>query len=95
MAANACTFTVFRTVEEFESILESYKKQTFVEFHRRESRTISAARKREVDRPLKAELKYYDLLFVWWSSIQTQRKGKQMFFITLSTKCHLLTLIII
>lgn len=60
------TFTVgekFNSVEEFELKLEAYKKQAFVEFWRRDSRTIAAARKRGVDRPLKAELKYYDLKY--------------------------------
>ena len=49
------TFTVgekFSSVEEFEKKLEEYKKQAFVEFWRRDSRTITAARKRGIDRPL-------------------------------------------
>ena len=66
MASNACTFTIgetFNSIEEFESKLECYKKQSYVEFYRRDSRTIAAARKKGVDRPLKAELKYYDLKY--------------------------------
>ena len=54
----------FSNVEvEFELKLEAYKKQAFVEFWRRDSRMITAARKRGVDRPLKADLKYYDLKY--------------------------------
>ena len=62
----AITFTVgekFNSVQEFDLKLEAYKKQAFVEFWRRDSRTITAARKRGVDRPLKADLKYYDLKY--------------------------------
>ena len=53
----------FSSVKEFEMKLEAYKKQAFVEFWRHDSRTITAARKRGVDRPLKADLKYYDLKY--------------------------------
>lgn len=77
MATDTCTFgssssgdsvisftigEIFNSVEEFEKKMEAYKKQAFVEFYRRDSRTIAAARKR-VDRPLKAELKYFDLKY--------------------------------
>ena len=36
----------FHSVEEFEAALETYKKESYVEFWRRDSRTIEAARKR-------------------------------------------------
>jgi hypothetical protein len=51
----------FDSVEEFEAALEAYKKESYVEFWRRDSRTIEAARKRGINRPLKADLKYYEL----------------------------------
>lgn len=53
----------FDTFEEFEAALEAYKKKAFVEFWRRDSRTIAAARERGIDRPLKAELKYHELKY--------------------------------
>ena len=53
----------FQTFEEFESKLEAYKKERFVEFWRRDSRTIAAARKRGIDRPLKEELRYHELKY--------------------------------
>ena len=52
---------VFRSLEEFKSALKQYKESCFVEFWRRDSRTIEAAHERGIDRPLKAELKYYEL----------------------------------
>ena len=50
----------FQGLEEFEKKLEAFKKREYVEFWRRDSRTIDAARKRGIDRPLKTELKYYE-----------------------------------
>ena len=54
---------VFRSLEEFESALKQYKESCFVEFWRCDSRTSEAAHKRGIDRPLKAELKYYELKY--------------------------------
>ena len=45
------TFVVGEKFEEFELKLEAYKKQAFVEFWRRDSRTIASARKRFSYRP--------------------------------------------
>ena len=53
----------FDSLQEFESALKAYKKEAYVEFWRRDSRTIEAARKKGVDRPLKAELQYYELKY--------------------------------
>ena len=50
----------FKSIEEFEKKLDTFKKEKYVEFWRRDSRTIDAARKRGIDRPLKAELRYYE-----------------------------------
>ena len=64
--ACTCTLTIgekFKNLEEFESKLEAFKKKAFVEYWRRDSRTICAARKRGIDRPLKAELKYYEVKY--------------------------------
>ena len=52
---------VFRSLEEFKSALKQYKKSCFVEFWQRDSRMIEAAHKRGIDRPLKTELKYYEI----------------------------------
>ena len=57
--APTVNFVVSDTFEEFEVALENFKKNNFVEFYRRDSRTIEAAHRRGTDRPLKAELKYY------------------------------------
>ena len=54
----------FITFEEFEVALENFKKNNFVEFNCRDSRTIEAARRRGTDRPLKAEFKYFELCFM-------------------------------
>ena len=67
---------VFRSSEEFESALKQYKESCFVEFWWRDSRTIEA-RKRGIDRPLKAELKYYELKYCCIHGGQNFRsKGK-------------------
>ncbi len=58
-----CVGDKFSTFKELESAVESYKKQHFVDLWRRDSRTIEASRKRGVDRPLKAELKYFELKY--------------------------------
>ncbi len=59
-------FTVghtFSSFEELETALDRYKKKNYVDFWRRDSRTIAAAQKRGVDRPLNAELKYYEIKY--------------------------------
>ncbi len=50
----------FYSMGEFELKVE---EQAFVKLWRRDSRTISAARKRGIERPLKSDLKYYDLKY--------------------------------
>ncbi len=60
------TFTVgdeFPSLEELETALDKYKKKNYVDFWRRDSRTIAAAQKRGVNRPLNAELKYYEIKY--------------------------------
>ena len=62
-AASPVIFKVgekFKSIEEFEKKLDAFKKKEYVEFWRRDSRTIDAARKRGIDRPLKTELRYYE-----------------------------------
>ncbi len=59
------TFTVGELFESFDVLekkLDEYKQKNFVEFWKRDSRTIAAAKKR-VDRPLKSQLKYYEVKF--------------------------------
>ena len=53
----------FSSLEEFELKVECYKKEAFIELWRRDSRTITAARKRGIERPLKTDLKYYELKY--------------------------------
>ena len=53
----------FYSFDELEAKLDLYKKEAFVELWRRDCRTIEAARKRGVDRPLKPELKYFQLKY--------------------------------
>ena len=85
------TFTVgekFSSVEEFEKKLEEYKKQAFVEFWRRDSRTITAARKRGIDRPLKAELVYHDLKYCCVHGGRSFKpRGKEADALRESSKC--------
>ena len=64
--SRSVTFSVgdkFGTFQELENALESYKKECFVDFWKRDSRTIEASRKRGVDRPLKSKLKYFELRY--------------------------------
>ncbi len=53
----------FSSFDELEIALESYKKSQYVEFWRRDSRTIAAAQKRGIARPLRTELKYYEIKY--------------------------------
>ena len=53
----------FSSFEDLEKKIQLYKKAKFVELWRRDCRTITAARKRGVDRPIKAVLKYYQLKY--------------------------------
>ena len=60
---SSTTFQLGEKFEDLEAKLDRYKNENFVELWRRDCRTITAARKRGVDRPLKAELKYYQLKY--------------------------------
>ena len=53
----------FASIEELEAKIELFKKDNFVELWKRDSRTIAAARKRGVDRPLSPRLKYYEVKY--------------------------------
>ena len=54
---------LFASFAELEAKLEEYKRKKFVEFWIRDSRTIKAASKRGVDRPLAPALKYYEIKY--------------------------------
>ena len=59
---------IFASYEELEMKLNTYKQERYVTLWKRDYRTIAAARKRGIDRPLKPALKYYDkvlLCFRW------------------------------
>ena len=61
---SSCQFEVgekFALFEAFQSKLEHHKNVAFTEFWKRDSRTICGARKRGVERPIKPELRYYEL----------------------------------
>lgn len=65
LTSDDVTFIVgetFQSLAELERKVKSYEDNKFVKFWRRDSRTIEAAKKR-VARPLKADLKYYQLKF--------------------------------
>ncbi len=53
----------FSSFDELEIALESYKKSQYVEFWGRDSRTIAAAQKRGIARPVRTELKYYEIKY--------------------------------
>lgn len=53
----------FSPLKDFEMKLERYKKQTFVEYWTRDSRTIEGARRRGIVRPIKSELHYYEVKY--------------------------------
>lgn len=67
----------FESFEAFESKLERHKNVVFAEFWKRDSRTISGARKRGVERPIKTELRYYEVKYCCILGGQTfKAKGK-------------------
>ena len=53
----------FYSFDELEAKLNLYKKEAFVELWRRNCCTIEAAKREGVDRPLKPELKYFQLKY--------------------------------
>ena len=53
----------FKTFEELEAKIAQYKKENFVKLWKRDCRTIAAAHKRGIDRPLNPSLKYYDIKY--------------------------------
>ena len=64
-ATQVSSFSVgdtFSSFEEVEGKIKEYEKINYVQFWKREARTIEAAKKR-TDRYMKPELKYYQLKF--------------------------------
>ena len=67
----------FPSLEAFESKLERHKNVVFAEFWKRDSRTISGARKRGVEKSIKPELKYCEVKYCCILGGQTfKAKGK-------------------
>lgn len=69
----------FDSYEEFDSELKKYCDKNYVCFYKREARTISAAR-RKTERPINAELKYYQLKFACikgGKAFQSMGKGQR------------------
>ena len=60
MAADAVEIRLGDQFQSFDE-LSAYKQANFVEFWKRDCRTIAAARKRGIERPLKAALRYHDI----------------------------------
>ena len=54
-------FVTFESLEELKAKIEQYKKDNLVELWRRDTRTMAAARKRGVNCPIIASLKYYEV----------------------------------
>lgn len=78
-AVTDVTFTVgelFESYDQLERKLEEYQRKKFVQFWKRDTRTIEAARKR-LDKPLKTDLRYYEVKFCCIHGGQTFKpKGK-------------------
>ena len=53
----------FTSFEAFKAKLERHKNVVFSEFWIRDSRTIAGARKRGVERPIKPELRYFEVKY--------------------------------
>lgn len=66
---------IFRTYEALERKLEEYKKTHYVEFWKRDNRTIETARRRMPHRFMKDDLRYYEIkwLHSWWEAISGER----------------------
>ena len=68
----------FNTFNEFGAALERFKSTRFVDFWRRDCRTIEAARRRGITRPLKVELRYHELKYCCihgWQAYRCRGKG--------------------
>ena len=66
MEADIVAFKVgdrFNTFKEFEETLETSKSTNFVDFWRRDCRTIEAASRRGITRPMKVQLLYHELKY--------------------------------
>ena len=64
----------FESYEELEKKLNEYKAENYIEFWKRDARTA----KRRLNKPLKQELRYYEIKFCCIHGGQTlkpQRKG--------------------
>ena len=75
MEADTIGFKVedsFNTFSE-EAALERFKSTTIVDFWRRDCRTIEAACRRGITRPLKVELRYHELKYCCIHGGQVQR----------------------
>ena len=76
MEADTVGFKVgdsFNTFSE-ETALERFKSTKFVDFWRHACRTIEAARRRGITRPLKVELRYHELKYCCIHGGQVQRQ---------------------
>ena len=70
----------FTSFEAFESKLERHKNAIFAEFWKRDSRTIAGTRKRGIERPIKPDLRYYEVKYcciLGGETFKAKGKGKR------------------
>ena len=63
----------------FESKFECHKNAIFVELWKRDSRTLAGARKRGIKKPIKPELRYYEVKYhciLGGERLMPKEKGK-------------------
>jgi len=81
-AGDSVTFSVgelFKSFSELEQKLNAYKTKNFCEFWKRDARTVESATRKRIDRPIKKELKYYEVKYCCIHGGQAFKpKGKGM-----------------
>jgi len=83
-ASNVTSFTLgesFRSFEELEVKVEMFKKDNFIELWKRDARRIAAARRRGINHPLSASLKYYEVKYCCihgGQAFKPRGKGKRL-----------------
>lgn len=67
----------FNSYEELQNFIEEYEEKTFVQLWKADSRTIEGARKRGLQRYIKNELKYTEIVYkcIHGGNWKSQSKG--------------------
>lgn len=55
--------TIFSSFEDLEKEIERYQRKNFVQFYRRDSRTIDAAIRRSPKRTFNANIRYSEIVY--------------------------------